>query len=275
MVRWIARLRPLVGLPCAIAAQQLDLQVVQRIEIREAVADAARERRVVREQRRLRRVIAKHVAHACARARRAMRAKIALAHARRRARARRSATRSRDRSWPAPSPCSTARCGRTASASCISRSSAQARPASSREPRLDRRAEAVPARQHQPALPPAEHPRNRAQVLDARRRRARRRPAADVELGDLGDRRRGAEIRDEVRRLVHQRAIRARCACAASSSMRLVISAAARRRALPRRARLASMRRGDQRLEIAPAELRIGILAGDDLALLGDAQRRR
>ena len=63
-----------------------------------------------------------------------------------------------------------------------------------REPALDRRAEAVPAGQHQAALAPAEHPRNRAQVLDARRRRARRRPAADVELGDLGDRRGRAEI---------------------------------------------------------------------------------
>ena len=37
------------------------------------------------------------------------------------------------------------------------------------EPGLDRRAEAVPARQHQAALRPAEHPGDRAQVLDAPR----------------------------------------------------------------------------------------------------------
>src|SRR5205823_8224057 len=32
---------------------------------------------------------------------------------------------------------------------------------------------------------------------------------------------------------------------------------------------------GNERLEVAPAELRIGIFAGDDLALLGDAQPNR
>src|SRR3954462_5935642 len=40
----------LVRLPCAIAAQQLDLQVVERIEVREAVANGALERRIVLEQ---------------------------------------------------------------------------------------------------------------------------------------------------------------------------------------------------------------------------------
>src|SRR6476646_7129145 len=46
-------LRPYVGRACTIAPQQLDLQMVERIEIRKAVADAARERRIVVEQRRL------------------------------------------------------------------------------------------------------------------------------------------------------------------------------------------------------------------------------
>ena len=82
---------------------------------------------------------------------------------------------------------------------CIS-AAARARSAlRARQPRLDRRAEAVPARQHQPALAPAEHPGNRAQVLDPGRCRARGRPAADVEAGDLRDRRRRAEIVDECR----------------------------------------------------------------------------
>ena len=89
---------------------------------------------------------------------------------------------------------------------CISRSAGAARRAS-RSSASTARAEAVPAGQHQPALRPAEHPRDGAQVLDRLRRRARRRAAADVELGDLGDRRRGAEVVDEARRLVHQRAV--------------------------------------------------------------------
>jgi hypothetical protein len=43
--------RPLVRLPAAMAAQELDLQVVERIEIGEAVADAPREDRIVVEER--------------------------------------------------------------------------------------------------------------------------------------------------------------------------------------------------------------------------------
>ncbi len=49
-----------------------------------------------------------------------------------------------------------------------------------RDPALDRGAEAVPARQHQPALRPAEHPGNGAQILDLAGLLARRRAAADV-----------------------------------------------------------------------------------------------
>ena len=146
IVRWIARSRALVGLPAAIAAQQLDLQVVQRVEVGKAVADAARERRIVVEQRRLPR----DREHVRDRARvlggdaREDRARAA----RRRRRARRSATRSRGRSWRAPWPCSTARCGRTASAR-ASRSAARALsapPGCSASHASTRRAEAVPAR---------------------------------------------------------------------------------------------------------------------------------
>ena len=50
-----------------------------------------------------------------------------LAHAPRRAPAPRSATPPRGRSWRAPSPCSTARCGRTATSRAFPHSSSQAR----------------------------------------------------------------------------------------------------------------------------------------------------
>src|SRR5690348_4357151 len=42
-----------IGVAGAIAAQELDLQVIERVEIGKAVADAARERGIVLEQRRL------------------------------------------------------------------------------------------------------------------------------------------------------------------------------------------------------------------------------
>src|SRR5574337_2083879 len=44
-------LRAQIGLARAVAAQELDLQVIERIEIRKAVANAARKRRVLFEQR--------------------------------------------------------------------------------------------------------------------------------------------------------------------------------------------------------------------------------
>ena len=43
------RLHPLIPLPCAPAAHQLDLQVVQRVDVREAVFDGAGQGRVVGE----------------------------------------------------------------------------------------------------------------------------------------------------------------------------------------------------------------------------------
>ena len=62
------------------------------------------------------------------------------------------------------------------------------------DPGLHRAAKTVPSRQHQPALRPAEHPGNGAEVLDLAGFLARRRPAADVERGDLRDDGRGPEI---------------------------------------------------------------------------------
>src|SRR6476620_2979948 len=46
-------LRTHIGRACTIAAQELDLEVIERIEVRKAVADASRKRRIVVEQRRL------------------------------------------------------------------------------------------------------------------------------------------------------------------------------------------------------------------------------
>ena len=46
-------LRPHIGRARTIAAQELDLEVIERIEVRKAVADASRKRRIVVEQRRL------------------------------------------------------------------------------------------------------------------------------------------------------------------------------------------------------------------------------
>ena len=72
------------------------------------------------------------------------------------------------------------------------------------DPSLDGATEPVPARQHQAALGPAEHPRDCTQVFDAPLTRPRRRPAADVETGDLLNNRRFAEIAIESFGLVDQ-----------------------------------------------------------------------
>jgi hypothetical protein len=50
-----------------------------------------------------------------------------------------------------------------------------------------RRAKAIPARQRQPALAPAEAPGNGAQVFNALRGLARGRARTDIELGDFAD----------------------------------------------------------------------------------------
>ena len=76
------------------------------------------------------------------------------------------------------------------------------------EPGLDGAGKSVPAGQQHAALRPAEHPGNGAQVLDPPGGLARSRTAADVELGDLGDRRGHAEVLEKTRRVVDQPAIR-------------------------------------------------------------------
>ena len=74
--------------------------------------------------------------------------------------------------------------------------------------RMQRMADAVPARQHHASLGPTEYPGDRAQILDAIGLRARCWPRSDLELGDLKERRHLAEERTEALRVVHERAVR-------------------------------------------------------------------
>ena len=132
--------------------------------------------------------------------------------------------------------------------------------------------DAVPARQDEPALGPAEHPRDRPQVLDPVGLLARRRPAADVERGDLADRRDLPEELDEPwvasTRSRYERERQRRTATIIAAAKRAASSSS---RSASRQRRLE--RRGHQRLQVAPGRRRLGVLGGDHLALLGDAER--
>src|SRR5205823_10763084 len=75
------------------------------------------------------------------------------------------------------------------------------------EIRRDGRAEAAPARQRDAALAPAEAPRDRPQVLDRAGGLARGRARADVQLGDLADRRGAEEVVGEAGRAVDELAV--------------------------------------------------------------------
>src|SRR6516225_9309328 len=136
------------------------------------------------------------------------------------------------------------------------------------EPRLDRGAETVPARQHQPALRPTENPGNRAQILDVTRSRPGRRTAADVEVGDFAEHRGLTEKAVEARGLENEVTIgaiglrREKLHC-------LEILGPRFSRFRLQHCRFQSRRRKD--LEVASAELGVRVFAGDDLALLGDA----
>ena len=140
-----------------------------------------------------------------------------------------------------------------------------------RQPLFHRRAKPVPAWQHEATLTPAEYPRNRPQVFDLLRRLARRRAAADVELGDFRDRRRGAEIRQKLRRFVDQRPVRRERQRGKLVHRGVIIRHCVVAACRGQQARL--HRRGDQRFQIAPAELGVRILAGDDFTLLSNANR--
>src|SRR3954454_15830038 len=134
-------------------------------------------------------------------------------------------------------------------------------------PGVHRAAEAVPSRQHQPALRPTEHPWNRAQILDVAGLLAARRPAADVQRGDLSDDGGSPEIISETFGLVHQPAVGLE-----SERRQLIHRFEIIRfwRALPwlQQTSLESSRR--ENFQVASAHLGIGIFAGYDLALFGD-----
>ena len=162
--RWMpstTRSSPVAG---AMALQQLDLQMIERVEIGKSVADRAREQRIAVEQacpdRRSPRSLAMELSHS-----RRMRGKIA--------------------SRRATSSTSLAYCDAIAMLLLASTMSMleimrlEERPLAihflqqrqpvlgmALKPSFDRGAEAIPARQHQPALRPAEHPGNGAQILD-------------------------------------------------------------------------------------------------------------
>src|SRR6266702_4298523 len=110
--------------------------------------------------------------------------------------------------------------------------------------------------------------RHCAQVLDALAARARRRTAADIEAGDLLQHRGFAEIPVEAFGLVDQIAIGTEGMRRQFFHDREIV--AGWRRAVPFEQR--RLERGrSQGFEIAPADFRVGILAGDYFALLGDA----
>src|SRR5882724_1830478 len=137
-----------------------------------------------------------------------------------------------------------------------------------RDPGLDRATEAIPSRQHQPALRPTEHPWNGAKVLDRARFLARRRPTSDVESRDFGDDGRGPEILDEAFGLVNEAAI------GLEGQRRQLLhrfEIFMTERALSGLQQAGLKRRCGQDFQIVATDLGVGIFAGDDLALFGDA----
>ena len=100
---------------------------------------------------------------------------------------------------------------------------------------------------------------------------ARCRPAADVQRADLADRRGRLEVLDETRCLVHQFGVGALGAggqlvehlVGGSGGVAQPLDVEQRR----------FQRGGQQRLQVAVRDPRLGVLGGDHLALLGDPQR--
>ena len=207
MVSRIARLVFSSCLTSPEAAQRLHLQVVERIDVGRAVAEAARQRRVGFQQLALT----------------GDRQQIALPSAAsppecgRRCCSRNSCVRHQFGvargdvdvgSWPAACPCWTAAPGRTASRGTS--------PAAVPAPRSPRRctscSTAVPNPYQPGSMMRASDQLNTQGIARRSSMRsdllARSRPAAHVQIRDLGDRRRGAEECDEAGRLVHQIAVR-------------------------------------------------------------------
>ena len=133
--------------------------------------------------------------------------------------------------------------------------------------RLHRRAEAAPARQADAALAPGESPGDGAQVFDGAGGLARGRARADVELGDLAQGGGGEEPVGKAGGVVDDAAVGGeggfaeRGGCL-QEGLRCGAGGVQQR---------GLQRGGHQRLQVAPADLGMGVLGADDLALLGQA----
>ena len=128
-------------------------------------------------------------------------------------------------------------------------------------------AKAIPAGQDQPALAPAEAPRDGPQVLDALGGLARGRAGADVEFGNFADGGGLEEIGVEARGFVHQRPVGGHAVVGE------------RLRGLQEglghvgrwRQQAGFQRGGHQRFEVAAADVRVAVFGTDHLALFGEA----
>jgi hypothetical protein len=132
---------------------------------------------------------------------------------------------------------------------------------------LDGRAEAVPAGQGEAALAPAETPGNGAQVFDLLRGLARGRARADVEFGDLADRRGAEEVFGEAGGVVDQGAV-GRHAGFRQLGRGLQKGLGG---GLGRLQQRGFQRGGDQGFQVAPADFGVGVFGADHLALLRQA----
>jgi hypothetical protein len=159
-------------------------------------------------------------------------------------------------------------CGRTA----IAGTSSAAAPACSLRSPAARKASTAEPKPNQPGSVSRHWPQLKLQGTARRSSMfcgglARRRARADVQFGDLADRRGAEEVVGEAGRLVHQR--RGRPSCSPATAPR---PPAGRPWARLGRLQQRGLQRGrHQRLQVAPADLGVGVLGGDHLALLGQA----
>ena len=127
----------------------------------------------------------------------------------------------------------------------------------------------VPARQHHPGLRPAEHPGNSPQVFDSIRFGAAGRSGADFQIGDFGYGGRGAEKRPEPVRFIDQAAIGAERIGTDSGKGRAKARQIGRLRG--RWAKACQQGRCRHALKACRPDVGVAVFGGDDLALLGDA----
>src|SRR5215218_9182217 len=137
----------------------------------------------------------------------------------------------------------------------------------------ERGARAEPAGEHQADLSPAEAPRDRADAADPRRRaRAIRGTRAEARLGQLVDRRRGAEEREQRLMLMYQIAVDAERGVAKLAPRRAERLHLLRAHRFGPLGELLEQRAGERDLEGSLRDREKAKLLGDDLALLGDLE---